>query len=167
MMRGGGMRPNGIITLTTDFGLDDSYVGVMKGVILSIAPRAQLVDITHNIGPQDIHQGAYIVQTYCGYFPLGTIHLIVIDPGVGSRRRAIACATPEAIFVTPDNGVLTYVWRDALARWGADTCEVVELTEPRFWLDHVSSTFHGRDIFAPIVAHLANGVSLAALGPHI
>lgn len=161
------MRPNGIITLTTDFGLADSYVGIMKGVILSIAPQAQLVDITHNVGPQDIHQAAYIVQTYCGYFPTGTIHVIVVDPGVGSQRRAIACATPEAFFIAPDNGVLTYAWRDARERWGADSCQAVELAEPSFWLQRVSSTFHGRDIFAPVAAHLVAGAPLATLGQRI
>lgn len=161
------MRPNGIITLTTDFGQADSYVGTMKGVILRIAPNAQTVDITHDVGPQHIHQAAYIVQTFFGYFPPGTIHLIVVDPGVGSTRRAVAFATPEAIFVAPDNGVLTYAWQDAITRWGRETCEVVELTERRFWLEPVSSTFHGRDIFAPVAAHLAAGVPLSALGPRL
>ena len=126
-----------------------------------------MVDITHDIGPQDVHQAAFIVQTFCGYFPPGTIHLIVVDPGVGSQRRAIGFGTPDAIFVGPDNGVLTYAWRDALARWGPEEREVVELTERRFWLDRVSSTFHGRDIFAPVVAHLASGTALSALGPRL
>jgi S-adenosyl-L-methionine hydrolase (adenosine-forming) len=161
------MRPNGIITLTTDFGLADSYVGAMKGVILSIAPDARLVDITHDVGPQKTHQAAYIVQTFYGYFPPGTIHLVVVDPGVGSQRHAIALQTPEAIFVAPDNGVLTYAWRDALARWGAERCIVVELAEQRFWLQRISSTFHGRDIFAPVAAHLAAGMPTTALGPRL
>lgn len=161
------MRPNGIITLTTDFGLADSYVGTMKGVILSIAPDARLVDITHDISPQNTHQAAYIVQTFYGYFPAGTIHMVIVDPGVGSERRAIALGTPNAVFVAPDNGVLTYVWRDALAKWGPEACEVVELAEPRFWRSQISSTFHGRDIFAPVVAHLAAGASLYALGPRL
>jgi len=161
------MRPNGVITLTTDFGLADSYVGAMKGVILSIAAEVRLIDITHDVGPQDTHQAAYMVQTFCNYFPIGTIHLVVVDPGVGSQRRAIAFSTPEAIFLAPDNGVLTYVWRDALAQWGPEACEVVELAEPRFWLSRVSSTFHGRDIFAPVAAHLARGASLLSLGPRL
>src|SRR5919108_1308562 len=161
------MRLNGIITLTTDFGLVDSYVGAMKGVVLSIAPDARLVDITHDVGPQDVHQAAYMVQTFVGYFPPGTIHLIIVDPGVGSERRAIAFGTPEAIFIAPDNGVLTYVWRDAAARWGAEAREVVELTERRFWLPRISNTFHGRDIFAPVAAHLSIGVPLSALGPRL
>jgi S-adenosylmethionine hydrolase len=155
------MRPNGIITLTTDFGLADSYVGTIKGVILGIAPDARIVDITHDINPQNTHQAAYIIQTFPGYFPPGAIHMVIIDPTVGSERRAIAFGTPDAIFVAPDNGVLTYVWRAALERWGPEACRVVELAEPRFWLPHVSSTFHGRDIFAPVVAHLARWMHLA------
>jgi S-adenosylmethionine hydrolase len=161
------MRPNGVITLTTDFGLADSYVGTMKGVILGIAPEARLVDITHDITPQNTHQAAYIVQTFPRYFPSGTIHLVIVDPTVGSDRRAVAFGTPEAIFVAPDNGVLTFVWRDALERWGPEACRVVELAEPRFWLPQVSSTFHGRDIFAPAVAHLAGGAPMEAFGPRL
>jgi len=159
------MRPNGIITLTTDFGLADSYVGTMKGVILNIAPTTRIVDITHDVSPQNIHQAAYIVQTFYRYFPSGTIHLVIVDPGVGSARGAVALGTPNAVFVAPDNGVLTYVWRDALDRWGAEACEVIELANPRFWLPQISNTFHGRDIFAPVVAHLSAGAALQELGP--
>src|SRR5215217_6399372 len=101
---GGTMRPNGIITLTTDFGLADSYVGTMKGVILNVAPTTHLVDITHDVGPQNTHQAAYIVQSFYPYFPAGTVHLVIVDPGVGSARRAVALSTPNAIFVAPDNG---------------------------------------------------------------
>ncbi|MFL5804884.1 MAG: S-adenosyl-l-methionine hydroxide adenosyltransferase family protein [Roseiflexaceae bacterium] len=161
------MRPNGIITLTTDFGLTDSYVGSMKGVILGIAPNARLVDITHVIRPQDIHQAAYILQTFYRSFPPGTVHLIIVDPGVGSQRRAIGVETPEAIFVAPDNGILAEVWRDAGVCWGPATCAAVELTERRYWRDQVSRTFHGRDIFAPVAAHLATGVPLSAFGPRL
>ena len=158
------MPSNAIITLTTDFGLIDSYVAAMKGVILGIAPHAQLIDTTHSIRPQAIHQAAYMVQTFYSYFPPGTIHLVVVDPGVGSARRPIVLATPNAMFVAPDNGVLTYVWRDALARWGEESCTVVELTDPGYWLTSISSTFHGRDIFAPVAAHLANGIKSELLG---
>lgn len=161
------MQPTGIITLTTDFGLTDSYVGIMKGVILRIAPTARLVDITHTIRPQDVQQAAYMVQTYARFFPTGTVHMVVVDPGVGSARRAIAFETPEAVFVGPDNGVLTAAWQDARARWQPEVVQAVELAEPRFWLPDVSSTFHGRDIFAPVAAHLARGTPLAALGPGI
>src|SRR5262249_31852447 len=130
-----GMRPNGIITLTTDFGLIDSYVGSMKGVILGIAPDARLVDISHAIGPQNTLQASHILKTFYEYFPPGTIHLVIVDPGVGSQRRAIAFQTPEATFVAPDNGILTEVWNDARARWGHESCTVVELAERRFWRD--------------------------------
>jgi S-adenosylmethionine hydrolase len=161
------MRPSGIITLTTDFGLTDSYVGSMKGVALGIAPDVRLVDITHAIEPQNIQQAAYILQTFYRYFPPGTVHVIIVDPGVGSQRRAIAVETPEAIFVAPDNGILAEVWRDARARWGLEACTAVELTERRFWRGKVSRTFHGRDIFAPVAAHLATGVPLPALGARL
>lgn len=161
------MQLNGIITLTTDFGLADSYVGVMKGVILGIAPQARIVDITHDIQPQNVTHAVYMVETFYRYFPAGTVHLVVVDPGVGSERQAVALQTPEAVFVGPDNGVFTQVWQDACARWGAEECAVVELAEPRFWLRHVSSTFHGRDIFAPVAAHLAAGASVLALGPRL
>jgi hypothetical protein len=157
----------GVVTLTTDFGLADSYVGIMKGVILGIAPGAQIVDITHQVRPQHVQQGAYIVQSFAPYFPPGSIHIAVVDPGVGSARRAVALSTPEASFVGPDNGVFTYVWRDGLARWGVEQCVAVELTEARFWLPHVSATFHGRDVFAPVAAHLACGVPLNQFGPRI
>lgn len=161
------MHHSGVITLTTDFGLVDSYVGAMKGVILTIAPEARLIDITHQISPQNIHQAAYVVQTFYRFFPAGTIHLVIVDPGVGSARRAIALGTPAGVFVAPDNGVLTYAWRDAIERWGAGSCAVYELAESRFWLSSVSHTFHGRDIFAPVVAHLAAGAPLDALGPRL
>lgn len=158
------MNPSGIITLTTDFGLADSYVGIMKGVILGIARNATIVDITHQIAPQDIHQAAYIVQTFGAFFPPGTVHVVVVDPGVGSKRRRIILTTPIATYVAPDNGVLTYVWRAAMERWGAETCAVYNLTEPRYWLPSVSNTFHGRDVFAPVAAHLVLGVPPSQFG---
>ncbi len=156
-----------LITLTTDFGTRDSYVGVMKGVLLGICPTAQLVDITHAIAPQNVLEAAFVLDTFVPYFPPGTIHLVVVDPGVGSERRALALATPDACFVGPDNGVFTTVWQTALARWSTTDVRAVELTEPRFWRMPVSATFHGRDIFAPVAAHLAQGVALTALGPDL
>jgi len=147
-----------VITLTTDFGLVDSYVGTMKGVILSIDPTATIVDISHDIPPQDVREAAYTLYAAYPYFPQGTIHVVVVDPGVGSQRQAIALRTPRATFVAPDNGVLSYV----LARERAE--EIVNLTNPRYHLSPVSRTFHGRDIFAPAAAHLARGVPLANLG---
>ena len=157
------MRPNGIVTLLTDFGVEDEYVAVMKGVILGIAPRARFVDITHAISPQAIPEGAYVLQSAWRYFPAGTIHVAVVDPGVGTGRRAIAVAMPEAVFLGPDNGLLAPVLEDGRDQWG-NSVEAVELDERSFWLPEISSTFHGRDIFAPVAAHLLNGVPLGELG---
>jgi S-adenosylmethionine hydrolase len=147
-----------IITLTTDFGLADGYVGTMKGVILGIAPTATIVDISHEIAPQDVREAAYTLYAAYPYFPQGTVHVVVVDPGVGSQRRAIALRTPRATFVAPDNGVLSYVIAGERAE------EIVDLTNPRYHLSPVSRTFHGRDIFAPAAAHLARGIPLAQLG---
>ncbi len=153
-----------VITLTTDFGVRDSYVGIMKGVILSICPHARLVDITHAIPPQDVAAAAFQVQAFAPSFPPGTIHLVVVDPGVGSARHALALQTPQACYVGPDNGVFGAMWQAARATHPADAVAAVALQEPRFWLPQVSSTFHGRDIFAPVAAHLACGVALDDLG---
>ena len=155
-----------IITLTTDFGLADAYVAAMKGVILSLSPKAKLVDICHSIKPQSISQAAFILSTAYQFFPERTIHLVVVDPGVGTERRAIILRTPLADFVAPDNGVLSYV----IQQFEADPLNVsrqqielapelqaVAMTKPEFWLSPVSSTFHGRDIFAPVAAHLSLG----------
>jgi hypothetical protein len=147
-----------LITLTTDFGLADSYVGAMKGVMLSIEPTATLVDISHDIAPQDIREAAYVVYTAYPYFPPDTVHVIVVDPGVGSGRRAIALRAARACFVAPDNGVLSYV----LAR--EEMIEAVSLTHSKYHRRTVSHTFHGRDIFAPVAAHLAQGIPLTELG---
>ena len=147
-----------LITLTTDFGLADSYVGVMKGVILSIDPTATIVDISHDITPQDVREAAYVLYTAYPYFPPDTIHVVVVDPGVGSQRRAIALRAAQARFVAPDNGVLSYV----LAKEGMS--EAVSLTHPRYHRPTVSPTFHGRDIFAPVAAHLARCAPLAEFG---
>lgn len=158
------MRPNGIITLTTDFGLTDTYAAVLKGVILAVNPHARVVDLTHDVRAQQIAQAAYIFHTGYRYFPAGTVHVVVVDPGVGSERKAIALRSPNLAFVAPDNGVLTYVWRDLVAEYGRDALELVELTNPRWWLPNVSATFHGRDIFSPVAAHITNGVSLSQFG---
>jgi S-adenosylmethionine hydrolase len=147
-----------IITLTTDFGLADGYVGTMKGVILGIDPTATIVDISHDIAPQDVQEAAYTLCAAYPYFPQGTIHVVVVDPGVGSERRAIVLRTPQATFVAPDNGVLSYV----VARERVE--EIVHLTNSRYHLSPVSHTFHGRDIFAPAAAHLARGIPLVELG---
>lgn len=150
-----------IITLLTDFGWKDGYVGIMKGVILSIAPHATLVDITHDIAPQDVRDAAYVLYTAVPYFPPETVHLVVVDPGVGSERRAIAVRTAQGTFVAPDNGVLSYVLATSPAQ------AIVSLTNPRYHLQRVSHTFHGRDIFAPAAAYLAQGVPITALGESV
>jgi S-adenosylmethionine hydrolase len=147
-----------IITLITDFGLADGYVGTMKGVILSIDPAATIVDISHDIAPQDVREAAYTLYAAYPYFPQGTIHVAVVDPGVGSERRAIALRTPQATFVAPDNGVLSYVVAQEKVE------DIVSLVNPSYHLSPVSRTFHGRDIFAPVAAHLARGIRLAELG---
>jgi len=145
----------------TDFGSADGYVGTMCGVMLDIAPDARLVDISQQINPQDVRQAAYVLYTAYPFFPQRTVHLVVVDPGVGSERRAIAMKTPSGQFVGPDNGVFSYV----LAREPAEA--VVELANPRYQLSPVSHTFHGRDIFAPAAAHLAAGVPIEDLGPAV
>ena len=161
----------GIITLTTDFGLTDAYVAAMKGVMLSINPQAKLIDICHTIKPQDIHQAAFVLSTAYRFFPKKTIHLVVVDPGVGSERRAIILRTPSADFVAPDNGVLSYVFQQFIkgrlkGRSPFKNYQQIELeprllavaiTNPRFWQLPVSPTFHGRDIFAPVAAWLSLG----------
>jgi len=150
-----------IITLTTDFGLADSYVGMMKGVILSIAPDAKLVDLSHEMAPQNIRQAAYVLHAAVPYFPTGTVHLAVVDPGVGSDRRALAVRTSRGCLVGPDNGVFTLFLADEP---GAE-CRAI--TNPVFMLPRVSVTFHGRDVFAPVAAHLARGLDIAQLGPRV
>ncbi len=147
-----------IITILTDFGTNDGYVGTMKGVILGILPHAQIVDITNQIQPQNILQAASVLSDAYRYFPPETVHLVVVDPGVGSARDPIALETPSGIFVAPDNGVLTYV------RLEAESFHAVKLDNPDYWLPTPSSTFHGRDIFSPAAAHLASGVPIAKMG---
>jgi len=151
----------GFITLITDFGLADGYVGAMKGVIFSIAPHVTAVDISHAVPAQDVHSAAWILHTAYDTFPQGTIHCVVVDPGVGSQRRAMAVQAGPYVFVTPDNGLLSYV----LAQQPLQMA--VELTDPRFHHHPVSDTFHGRDIFASVAAHLARGVPLDELGTPI
>jgi S-adenosyl-L-methionine hydrolase (adenosine-forming) len=147
-----------IITLTTDFGLTDAYVGAMKGVILSIAPHAQMVDLCHQVPAQDIRAAAFVLYQAAPFFPADTIHLAVVDPGVGSQRRALAVSTNYGIYVAPDNGVLSYVLAVT------DCQAAVSLDNADYWLPGPSETFHGRDIFAPVAAHLAAGVPLSRLG---
>jgi S-adenosylmethionine hydrolase len=154
-----------VVTLTTDFGMEDGNVGVMKGVILGLNPDVSIVDLSHDIPPQGLAHAAYVLRRAYAHFPPGTIHVVVVDPGVGTERRAIALHAGSALFVAPDNGVLTYVLSDlgSEGRWP----HIVHLTEPQYWLPQVSSVFHGRDIFAPVAGHLSLGLPIDDLGPPI
>lgn len=172
------MTLNPIITLTTDFETEDPYVGVMKGVVLGINPQAQLVDLTHSVRPQQVLQGSFLLGTAFRYFPPGTIHVAVVDPGVGTARRALAVQAGGYHFLGPDNGILSHVLGE-LGVSGVGRRETpapvalkrgiraVSLTVSRFWLHPVGSTFHGRDIFAPVAAHLSLGVPLEDFGDEV
>jgi len=149
--------PNPILTLTTDFGLSDHYVGAMKGVILGICPRAQIVDITHDITPYEITEGAYTIAEACRTFPKKTVHVVVVDPGVGTVRRPILVEAAGQYFIGPDNGVLSMVY-------GREKHKVRLIGNERYFRKPVSQTFHGRDIFAPVAAHLAAGVLPSRIG---
>jgi S-adenosylmethionine hydrolase len=147
-----------LVTLLTDFGAQDAFVGTMKGVLLSLAPDVTVVDLTHQVPPQDIRAGAFLLHTARRFFPPGTVHLAVVDPGVGGPRRPVAARIGDSCYVCPDNGLLSYVLAEnTLTR-------AVTLDNPAYWRPSVSRTFHGRDIFAPAAAHLARGVSLETLG---
>jgi len=158
-----------IITLTTDFGYDDAYVAAVKGAILSTNPEANIIDISHSIEPQNILQAAFILSVAYRYFPKQTIHMAIVDPSVGGERQGIILKTPSALFVAPDNGILSYIIDDlfpvesrSLTEHTHDLKEIVfktgleavAITDPRFWRHPVSPTFHGRDIFAPVAASL-------------
>ena len=153
--------PRPVIALLTDFGTRDHYAASMKGVILGICPGAVLVDVTHDIQPHDILGGALELAAAAQYFPAGTIFVAVVDPGVGTARRAIAAEAGGRLFVAPDNGVLTGIFE------AAPPALLVEITEPRYVRPSVSRTFEGRDRFAPVAAWLGAGVALTALGPSI
>jgi S-adenosylmethionine hydrolase len=171
-----------IITLTTDFGYDDAYAAAVKGAILNVNPEASIVDVSHSIRPQDILQAAFILSVAYRYFPRQTVHVAIVDPGVGSERRGIILKTPSAIFVAPDNGILSYVIDDLFSIESRSAIEqthgltevvfkkgleAAAITDPRFWRDPVSPTFHGRDIFAPVAAGLSLGISPYEFGEKI
>lgn len=151
-----------VLSLTTDFGLTDGFVGVMKGVIYAIAPEAKIVDISHLIAPQSVLQGAYTMGRAVPFFPPGSVHVGVVDPGVGTERRPIGAHLGEHFFIAPDNGLLTPLILEAERK--GEVLEFIHLDNPDFWLPKVSATFHGRDIFAPCGAHLAAGVPFRELG---
>lgn len=150
-----------VIAFMTDFGLDDGDAGVLKGVVLSITPLAQLIDITHTVAPQNVASGAWILASSYRYFPQSTVFVCVVDPGVGSTRKPIAFHAGEWYFVGPDNGLFSYICAEQPVH------QAVTLSHPAYHLAQVSSTFHGRDIFAPVAAHIARGVALSELGSSI
>ena len=171
---------NTVITITTDFGLSDGYIAAVKGVILGINRRAILVDIAHNIPPQNIGHAAFILNSAYRFFPKKTIHVVVVDPGVGTDRRALLLMTPNGMFIAPDNGVLSHVliengvvlpskkeFLEPLIVKVPFDCKVYELNNPMYWSDTVSNTFHGRDIFAPSAAYLSLGILPKVLGTSI
>ena len=150
------------ITLTTDFGTRQGSHTVLHGVIYGIAPDAVITDLSHEVRPQDIREANFVVDNSAFFFPEGTVHVIVVDPGVGTPRRPIAARIGSQFFVAPDNGVLTAcMQRAADEGW---TTEFVDLDKPEYWLEHVTNTFHGREIFSPAGAHLATGVPLREMG---
>lgn len=153
-----------IITLMTDFGIKDGNVGVMKGVILGIAPRTQIVDLSHVIEPQNVREAALILARSAPFFPKETVHVVVVDPGVGTARRPLAARLGEQYFVGPDNGIISILLEACEAK--GLPVEFVHLDKPQYWLRDVSFVFHGRDIFSPVAAHLANSKTknLALLG---
>ncbi|MDX9894858.1 SAM hydrolase/SAM-dependent halogenase family protein [Desulfofustis limnaeus] len=156
------MRQSGFpITLTTDFGLQDEYVGVMKGVILMINKGIPIIDLTHGIPPQDIRQAARVIGNNYRYFPPGTVHVCVVDPGVGTNRRIIALQCDTLFFIGPDNGVFTQLLNSS------ESVDVYQVENQKLFLKNVSKTFHGRDIMAPVAARLASGMSIVHVGPRI
>ena len=148
---------NPLITLTTDFGVTDHFAATMKGVILRIAPKARIIDVTHQVRAFEIAEAAFVIAEAYRYFPAKTIHVIVVDPGVGSARRPLLAEMGGQYFVAPDNGVLSMIFEREQAK-------VRHVTADRYFLKPVSRTFHGRDIFAPVAAHLAAGIPPAKLG---
>jgi S-adenosyl-L-methionine hydrolase (adenosine-forming) len=152
------MRP--LITFMSDFGLDDWFVGVVHGVLHGLCPEMRIVDLTHAIAPGDVARAAFVLEAAAPDFPTGTVHLAVVDPGVGTERRALAVSAHRQYFVGPDNGLLEWALTDPSA-------EAYALHDPRFFRQPVSRTFHGRDVFAPVAAHLANGEDASRMGPRV
>ena len=168
--------PGPVITLLSDFGLSDSYVGAMKGVISSICPEASIVDITHEVPPQDLLQGAFLLSTAWHFFPAGTVHVAVVDPGVGTERKPLLVRSRDHFFLAPDNGILSLVLPgedagavpfQAYQSAVPPGVEAFALTNSAYWLHPVSNTFHGRDIFAPVAANLLLGAVPADMGERV
>ncbi len=154
-----------VITLTTDFGMGDHEAGVLKGVIWQIAPKAKIVDLSHDISRHDVMEAAILLWRAAPYFPVGTIHVVVVDPGVGTSRRGIAAQIGDQYFVGPDNGLITLLLNNA--EESGQISEFIHLDQPRYWLSPVSSVFHGRDVFSPVAAYIASGIPLNKLGTQI
>jgi len=152
-------RASGVVALLTDYGLQDSYAGILKGVILSQNPAARIVDVTHDVPPQDIREGARVLTSAHAYFPEGTVFVCVIDPGVGTDRPIVGMETRRHFFLAPDNGLLDFL------EPGTDLIRKVEIRDSRYFLHPVSSTFHGRDIFGPVAGRLSRGTPLGRFGP--
>ncbi len=161
VQRGNGLERNAIITLTSDFGLNDHFIGAMKGVILEIAPEAQIIDINHAVQPFDILDGALTISQAYSYFPAGTVHMVIVDPGVGTARRPIILSSERHLFVAPDNGVLSLVYDRE------ERLSVRHVTAEHYFLQPRSNTFHARDIFSPVAAFLAKGVEPSRFGEEI
>lgn len=155
------MQANGIVTFTTDFGNRDPYAGIMKGIVLGANPNARIVDITHEIPAHNILNAAFSLIRTCRYFPEGTIHVAIVDPGVGGQRKNIAVRTDQYIFIGPDNGILSPVLSNV------KSSEIRVIKNPPFIKSRISDTFHGRDVFAPCAGHLSAGNSFAEVGPEI
>jgi len=147
-----------VVSLITDFGLRDNFVGVMKAVILKINPRVRFVDVCHDINPQDTLEAAFLLKSAYKFFPRHSIHLVVVDPGVGSKRKAILVRTKNYIFIGPDNGVLSFALKEERP------LEIIEISNDKYFLKTVSSTFHGRDIFAPVCAHISKKEDIRKFG---
>lgn len=152
-------KASGIVTLITDFGLLDEYTGAMKGAILTINPRCQIIDVTHQVEPQDVLRAAFVLKNTYPYYPAGTVHVVVVDPGVGMKRRPVILQKGGHFFVGPDNGVFTFVLS------AKEKAEGFEITERKFFLSLLSETFHGRDVFAPVAGHLSLGQDPGGFGP--
>jgi len=155
------MRETKPITLLTDFGQADPYVGIMKGVILGILPQASIIDLCHDLPSYDIEEAAFLIQAAHPYFPPGSIHVVVVDPGVGGPRRPLLVITEKYLFLAPDNGVLSYIFERGGFR------RAFEIAATHYFLSPRSSTFHGRDIFAPVAAYLSKGIEAESFGPEV
>lgn len=155
------MKNSPVITLLTDFGLSETYAGQMKGAILSVAPDARIIDLTHEVAPQNVVAGAFLLASSVGAFPKGTIHAAVVDPGVGGVRKILCALAGGHVYLAPDNGLLSFVFA------AHEPDAVYHVKNPAYFRETVSPTFHGRDIIAPVAAHLALGLAPSKLGPRI